>query len=238
MSKGQRHLLLVFLLTASGIPQESSATSPGPYVGVQFGLANVHQGSYIAAHLNHLIQKAIPDASTDYMDALYNNTGYAGRLFVGYQFNSYFAIETGYTQFEKLNINTTAGINIDIKKINFTFPANVSTHAAVTTDAFDLVGKGILPVTKRFSLYGKLGLAYLRVNGDVSAAAKVPELIDIYIAANPSLHIIYPTFSLGLNYDMTRRLSMDCSLTRIQQYSSHAFPSIDFLSIGVLYHFE
>ncbi|OGT38338.1 MAG: hypothetical protein A3F12_06725 [Gammaproteobacteria bacterium RIFCSPHIGHO2_12_FULL_38_14] len=233
MNKDQYFLLPIFLLIIFSYSNKLFAAS-GPYAGIQFGLANMHQGSYIAKHLNNLVEDQIPGASTEYLDMIYDDTGFAGRLFAGYQFNSYLAIETGYTQFQKLSVNTSAGIQINV--INLPIPADITTHAAVSTDVFDLVGKVILPVTNRFSIYGKLGLAYLNVNGQVKATANIPDVLTVDASANPNLHILYPEAALGINYEMTKKISMDCSLTRIQQYNSHVFPNIDFLSVGIIYH--
>ena len=212
------------------------ATIPGPYIGGQLGWADLHQGDYIASHLNSLFEKAVPSLSIDSLNILYINTGLAGRVFLGYQFNSYFAAEVGYYRFTQLDVNTKLDIDVIILKQNFTLPTSLSTRATVRTEALDLVAKGILPLTDKFSIYGKLGLAYLNVIGKVSLSVNSP-LLNTSLSGNPSLNLVYPTFGIGANYDLTQHISTDLSWNRIQRLNSHLFPSTDFISLGLIYRF-
>lgn len=65
--------------------------------------------------------------------------GFTWNADLGYQFNKYAALETGYTQFHTIKVNTTAG------KVNNTLYG------------VSLLAKGILPVTEQFDLFAKAG---------------------------------------------------------------------------------
>lgn len=215
------------------------ATLPGFYLGGQLGWGNVHQGTYVATYLNKLITKFVPDAPTDSLKILYSDTGLAGRVFGGYQFNSYVGLELGYYHFNRMNVNTDLQFAANFPHLQL--PLDFKTHATVNTNVFDLVAKLIWPITEKFSLYGKLGIAYLDVRGNVSAKVTVPVVdnitADVKLSGNPAMNLVYPTFGIGMNYDLTKHVSTDVSWIRIQQINNHAFPSTDFVSIGLLYHF-
>lgn len=232
---------LVILLWALGLPHLSRAAANGPYVGGQLGWADTHQGEFISIHLNGLVQKVIPDLSSQPLDILFNNTGVAGRVFVGYQFIRYFAAEVGYYRFSKLDVKTDA--NLELRIFNsYHLPLNVSTHSKVRTYAIDLIAKGIWPITDRFNVYAKLGLAYLNVSGSVTAAAKttIVNSIEIIasISANPSLNIVYPAFGFGISYDVSNHFTAELFYSRIQQFDKKLFPNIDFLGVGLAYRFD
>lgn len=231
------YLLMIASMVIFSIPKKSFATLAGPYMGGQLGWGNVHQGSYIASYLNGLVNKIVPGTEIDGINVLFQDSGLAGRLFAGYQFNAYFAAEVGYYRFSRLDVNSDMITTLDLKKYGYDIvTVNLFSRASVATDAFDFVAKGIYPVTDRFSIYGKLGLAYMHIEGHATIGARI-NLAEISISANPTLNVIYPTFGVGVNYDLTQHVSADISWNRIQQYSSRAFPSTDFVGLGVLYHF-
>lgn len=153
------------------IPSFSLATTNGFYVGGQVGRDNLHQGQYISHYLDDLLIRAFPKNSLQYvnsLNAIYQDSGLGGRIFAGYQFNPYFAAEIGYYRFSSLNINTKRDVQLAIFK---EMPVHLITHASVKTYAIDVVGKGIIPITEKFSFYGKLGAAYLNAEGNASIAA-------------------------------------------------------------------
>jgi len=229
-------LMIIYIGLSWGLFNQSLEASPvGLYMGGQLGWDNVHQGHFIAEHLDRLVKKAFPDKKIDNFDEIYHDTGMAERFFVGYQFNPYFALETGYTHFNSLEVNTNRNATISI----FHTPVNMdlATHAFVQTFAIDFVAKGILPISERFSVYGKGGLAYLNANGKVRISANAPGTGEAIISGNPSMNVVYPTVSIGLNYDLSQHVSADLSWNRIQQLSHRSFPSTDFVALGFIYHF-
>jgi OmpA-OmpF porin, OOP family len=225
------HLSLSLLL--AGMTSPSWATSPGPYFGLQLGWGRLNQGKFIARHMNRLVSNVAPDTSVH--NVFFSDTGRGGRIFLGYQFNRFFAAEVGYYRFSELNFD--ASMTTDIPLFDFNIALGLATHVKVRTDAYDLVAKGMLPLTDAFSFYAKAGLVALNSEGTAVVTAKTP-VADVSLYAAPSVNIIYPIVGLGMNYDVTPKLSIDLSVIRIQQVNRNLYPSIDFAAIGMMYHFS
>lgn len=228
---------IILLLFLCGYLTGTFATTKGPYIGGQVGWGYVHQGTFISYHLNRLVQKKYKYVSLSPMDILQRDTGLAERIFVGYQVNNYFALEMGYYHFTPIQVNTKLSADITLlERYGIDIPVNASTKTAVTTYAIDVVGKGILPVTPCFSVYGKLGLAYLSSSGTAKVSASIPAG-KIKLSTTPSVNIVYPAVGVGVNYDLSKNASVDLSWSRIQKIHPCPYPSIDFVSAGLLYHF-
>jgi len=138
-----------------------------------------------------------------------HDTGLAGRGFVGFQFNPNIAVEGGYTRFKKATVNGVSG--------------------GISASAVDLVAKGIIPLENNFSIFGKLGAAELYEHLNITAMG---------VNFSKTEHKLYPTASLGVNYDITPQVSTDLSWTRIQKIGhSSDINSTDFFGLGLAYHF-
>lgn len=189
------------------------ADTSGPYVGIQAGYGNVHQA---------------PVPNENFADTVsytqhFSDKGLAGRIFAGYQFNPNVALETGFTRFHDSHDNITAtyaGIPLSEK-------------ATLKTQAWDVVGKGILPLQNGFSLYGKAGVAYLMADAKARTT-----LGSVNASASKSANHIYPTASVGVSYDITKNVVADVSYTRIQKTGgSKKLSSTDFAAVGLAYNF-
>lgn len=118
----KQHLIVAAtLLALSGVTSVASAASNGLYAGGSLGYGDIDNS---AGHL-------IPFTSDAWVD------GMAGRLFAGYQFNKYLALEGGYSFQENGFLKAT------------------------TQNSGDLEAKGMWPITERFNIFGKLGGAYV-----------------------------------------------------------------------------
>jgi OOP family OmpA-OmpF porin len=105
----------------------------------------------------------------------------AWKLFGGYQFNRYFAVEGGYVDLGQASVSGTSGGN----------------PAAATFDskAWQMAAVGSLPVSPRFAFTGKLGVARsdTDINGNIGGTP-----------IGTTDHNTAPTYGLGLRYDVTR----------------------------------
>jgi OOP family OmpA-OmpF porin len=81
-----------------------------------------------------------------------SDDGFAGRIYVGYDFNKYLGLQTGYTYLP----DTDFTINV----------SNISETETANTYALDLVLKASLPVTDQFSVFAKGGVSYLKASSD------------------------------------------------------------------------
>lgn len=188
--------LLIVSSCFLGLISIANAALPGYYLGGQIGWG---QTGY----------KNFSDLNQDWIHSVreIDDSGFAGRAFIGYQANCYWASEFGYTRFSQTKA----------KDINY-IPDN---DANINEYAFDLVAKGILPIGKRFSAFAKLGAAYVVVNTSEGLSNEKQ---------------INPTFGGGLAFDITPHLPIGVSYTRIQKIWG-AIPSTDLVTFDIAYHF-
>lgn len=203
------------LLLASAIlsmTQSVQAEMPGFYAGAQLGYAN--------NHINITDLLTINNGTSPVDLPGLNNILLTYRLSFGYQFDQYWAIEFGYRHFNNSDMST--GTN------------NYIAQASTKSSAFDLITKGILPVTPKLALYAKLGIAYLRPNSQGSILTTPPYNGTM----NSYAKTLEPTFGLGISYALKPNVPVEFSWNRIQKMggSNHA-PSSDFYSLGVSYYF-
>lgn len=104
--------------------------------------------------------------------------GVAGRVFGGYQFNSYLAAELGWTKFSNLS---EQGISLK-------------------TNAVDIVGKAILPVADGFNLYAKAGAAYVMSDVDVKGFGSGTEKKWFPTAGVGASYDITPNVAADVSY--------------------------------------
>jgi OOP family OmpA-OmpF porin len=136
----------------------------------------------------------------------FDSTGYQG--FVGYEIMRYFGVEVGYTDFGDLD--ETIGTQ------------------QYTGDASNLAvwGIGILPVTPRLSLYGRLG--YAAYDSEISAQDGMATPVTTKNDGNDL------AWGFGVSYYFTRRVGMRLEL---ENYRFEASDEVTFTSLDVLFKF-
>ena len=124
------------------------------------------------------------------------NTGY--KLFGGYRFNKNFALEGGYFDLGKFGYTATtvlpAGTLIGNTKL----------------DGLNLDAVGILPITGKFSVFGRIGMNYAEAKDSFSNTGAVP----VPANPNPNKHETNPKVGIGLQYDFTGSLGMRAEAER------------------------
>jgi len=119
-----------------------------------------------------------------------NDSGIAGstdkkdgvwKLFGGYQFNRYFAVEGGYVDLGKASINGPQGV------------------ASTDSNAWQIGAVGGLPLSPQFAFTGKLGLARASTDGGGSING---------VPFSASDHNTAPTYGLGMRYDFTKSVAL------------------------------
>ncbi|MDP1996603.1 MAG: OmpA family protein, partial [Gallionella sp.] len=152
------------------------------------------------------------------------DTGY--KLFGGYRYNKNFAVEGGY---------------FDLGRFGFT---SATVFTGTTTPAGTLTGNiklkgvnldavGILPLTEKFSAFGRLGLNYAqaRDNFTVTGSVTVPN-------PNPSKNDTNYKFGAGLQYDFTKSLGMRAEAERYRINDAVGNRGdVDMYSLGLVYRF-
>jgi OmpA-OmpF porin, OOP family len=120
-----------------------------------------------------------------------DDTDFAGKIFGGYKFNKYFALEGGYFNLGKFGYTATttpAGSligNIQIEGLNF-----------------DAVG--ILPITEKFAAFGRVGVNYADVKDQFSSTGAAPTPTN----PSPDEREFNYKAGLGLQYNFTKTVAM------------------------------
>lgn len=187
----------VVLLASSGALVH--AASPGAYLGAGAGYSALE-----------------PASDAEMLD----EGGLGGRLFLGYNFNHYFGVESNYSTFFKTRyvLNDYQNIAIDYK-----------------LNALSLVAKGYLPLSQDdpFNLYGSFGVA--QVYADIDAKVN----LDTVLSDSDSG--LVPTIGLGASYDINQRItaSLECSVfgKKHADYSHFGIQSSALATFNLAYKF-
>jgi OmpA-OmpF porin, OOP family len=191
----------------------ATADDAGWYVGANVGQSRAKidderiTGSLLGAGLT---TTSIIDDNRD--------TGY--KLYGGYQFNKNFAVEGGYFDLGKFGYTATtvpAGTltgNIKLKGLNL-----------------DLVG--ILPITEKFSAFGRAGVNYAEARDSFVGTGAVQ-----VTNPNPSKRDTNYKVGLGLQYAFTDSLAMRAEVERYRINDAVGNKGdINMVSVGLVYRF-
>ena len=142
------------------------------------------------------------------------------KLFGGYQFNKYFALEAGYFDLGKFDFTSTgvpAGTlsgNIEIKGVN-------------------LDAVGILPITEKFSAFGRVGANYAKVEDSFVGGGSLTVLNP-----NPTKRDTNYKLGLGLQYAFNDALAMRVEAERYRIDDAVGNDGdIDLISAGLVFRF-
>lgn len=206
---GKLSLLTLALMATPFAMAEDS----GGYVGANYGVTQATiDDSRIRNDLlnNGLTTNSIRDDDED--------QGY--KLFGGYQFNRHFAVEAGYFDLGRFGFvadTTPAGTlsgNIKVKGVNL-----------------DLLG--ILPISERFSAFGRLGVTHARTDGAFAGTGAVTVLDP-----SPSERDTNPKVGLGLQFAVTDSLGLRAEIERYRINDAVGNKGdIDLASIGLVFRF-
>lgn len=141
------------------------------------------------------------------------------KLFGGYQFNKYFALESGYFDLGEFGFTATTVPpgplvgEIKIKGLNF-----------------DTVGR--LPITDRFSVFGRVGVNYAEARTSFTSGG------GIIAPANRNKRAANVKYGLGLQYDFTDSLGLRAEMERYRIDDAIGnMGDVDLISIGLVYQF-
>ena len=164
---------------------------------------------------NDLLDSGLTTTSIEDND---RDRGY--KLFGGYQYNKNFAVEAGY---------------FDLGR--FGFAANTAPTGTLSGDikvrGLNLDAVGILPITEKFSAFGRIGVAYAHTDGSFAGTGAV-NVLD----PNPSARDTNLKVGLGVQYAMTEALSLRAEIERYRINDAVGNKGdIDMASIGLVYRF-
>lgn len=166
-------------------------------------------GGYIGASLGQSKINDVCDGIVGTCDD--KDTGW--KIFGGYQFNRYFAVEGGYVDFGKATAT------------------DVSLGTPISGDAegWGLFATGLatLPINEQFGVFAKAGLAYTKA--DVTAVVGGVSVSD----DDSGTDLVY---GVGAKFDFTKNFGMRVEFERFKDVGN--FDSdVDLLSAGLVYKF-
>ncbi len=191
----------------------AQAAEPGFYLGTNVGAsrAKIDDGRVASGLLGSgLVMTSIDDDNRD--------IGF--KLFGGYQFNRYLSVEGGFFEMGKFGFsaNTLPNGRLDgtlrLRGVNA-----------------DLVGT--LPVTDRFSIFGRVGANYAQVRDSFNGSGAV-------VVTTPSVrkYGTHVKVGAGVEYAFTDALAMRAEYERYRINDGlRNKGDVDFVSVGLLYRF-
>jgi len=146
------------------------------------------------------------------------DSGY--KIFGGYRFNRNFALEGGYFDLGKFGFTAT------------TVPAG-TLNGNIKLRGLNLDAVGILPITGKFSAFGRIGLNYAEARDTFAGTGFVNVLNP-----NPSKRDTNYKFGLGVQYDFTQSFGMRVEAERYRIDDAVGNKGdIDLVSVGLVYRF-
>lgn len=217
-----------FILAANAF-----AAGEGFYLGGQIGETNTHNQprSLQTGTINPITGQVINPGN---ISVNAGNVGYGGRLYFGYNLNSYFAVESGFTHYGASTYKTGTPSPQLIS-------GNPLGKPGIQENGVDFMGKGIFPI-QSFNVFGKLGIAIVRTSlaGTLTTTYTAPPLVPpsgpaAFTTATGTTNYIRPAAAIGASYDITPNWETELTISRA--FGGGGFQSADLYSLGISYHF-
>jgi OmpA-OmpF porin, OOP family len=206
---------------------------------VAFGSSAVHaqdQGWYMGIGVG---QSKAPDVNCSDLDGSLGfptagascsaeDTSTATKLFAGYQFNRYVAVEAGYVNLGKFTFSANKPTN------PFGFTADVSDKAS----GFGIDAVGTWPITPEFGLLGRIGL--FRWTLDASATLTTQFAGGANGSASEKATGIDVAFGVGAKYDFSENLGLRAEFQRFKNVGNDTTgkEDVDLISASFVYRFR
>lgn len=205
---------LAYSALVCGLVMNAHAMGNGFYMGAMGGFAT-NNGNELQAQIK--TPGDVPTSTTTPVSP--RSTQYAGRIFIGNQFNKYAAFEGGATLFSEINYDTKG--------------VETCSTARQRVRDLDVVVKGILPFYYGFDVYGKAGFSvtYVTTSGCLNPWDSKPS----QNCKNVYNNRFAPTYSVGASYDINQSWGVDLSYNVIQVGQSVG--NVSLAAIGLSYHF-
>jgi OOP family OmpA-OmpF porin len=142
------------------------------------------------------------------------------KVFGGYQYNKYFAVEGGYFDLGQFGFNTS------------TVPAG-TLSGDIKLKGLNLDAVGILPITEKFSVFGRIGVTHTQANDSFVGTGAVNVLNP-----NPNSRDTNLKVGLGLQYALTDSLTLRSEIERYRIDDAVGNKGdVDLVSVGLVYRF-
>ena len=149
------------------------------------------------------------------------DTGY--KLYGGYKVNKNFAIEGGYFDLGKFKFTANTATTV---------PAG-TLDGSIKIRGLNLDVVGILPVTQKFSAFGRVGVNYAETRDSFAGTG----LVNV-IRPSPSAHDTNYKYGVGVQYDFNESLGMRLEAERYRINDAVGNKGdVDLVSVGLVYRF-
>jgi OOP family OmpA-OmpF porin len=149
-----------------------------------------------------------------------DNRGIGYKVFGGLKINRNFALEAGYFNLGEFGFTAT------------TSPAGTLT-GKIKIQGLNLDAVGILPITEKFSAFGRIGAQYAQARGSFAGTGQV-----VVLKSNPSKSQALYKVGMGVQYDFTESVGLrgEWERYRINDTIGNR-GDIDMLSVGLVFLF-
>ena len=200
---------VLFTAAVTAISSSVFAVAPGFYIGAMMGPATNNGGIQPA--------QVTPTTTTP---ASPRSTQFGTRVFMGNKIGNYAAVEGGLTYFSSVNYNT--------------YGVQTCSGTTARVRDFDVVAKGIFPITNAFDVFGKAGaaLVYQTTSGGLNPVSSGTSGV---CGQTQYKNNIRPTFSIGASYGINQNWVTDFSINRTNV--GGILSNVTLYAIGISYHF-
>lgn len=218
-----KHLIQIMSLLGVAVLSAPAAYAADPgswYGGINIGQSEAQDTS--ASEINSTLTGSGLTVSGTSVDD--TDTGW--KLFAGYQFNKYLALEGGYVNLGRFDATTT------VTAINGTpiTPTSISANIKVK-DGLYIDAVGTLPISDSVSVFGKLGAYSLKTELSASGGGA---------SASDSTRNSDLTYGVGVSYAINKDLQLRGEWERFEKVGDSnktGQSDIDLLSLGLTYQF-
>ncbi|GEM_PF-4943882 len=153
------------------------------------------------------------------------------QFFVGYRLNRRFAVEGGYMDLGEAGrvLGWLPGI-VGICVVSAISPCNGNRRETTHATAYKLAAIGTIPITDQLGVFGKLGIAEV----------KVTRVVSQYVSQNFGDTSTSPFFGVGVRYHLTPRLGIRAEWEKFNTIDSVNFAfrvDVQTYSLGVEFQF-
>jgi len=180
------------------------------YLGIQMGYADLNYSKSWLSKYPLITSAGASYSTTSSID----DTGFAGRVFLGYEFNRYAALELG---------------GIYLPEVTFHKVGGTTLNADFNQFGADLLFKGTIPLGTAFGLYGKGGLAWIH-RDDLTATNN-----GVKYESDISKNKAVPVLGAGFDFNFTDQFTADISYLRY--FPEGNLRATDLYTVGLIYKF-
>lgn len=169
---------------------------------------------------------AFRNAGVQNLHSSSGNTDLAYKLQAGYAFTRNWAVEGGYFNLGQADYSVSGTYR----------GTPINANAKVQADGWNVSGVGTLPLSDRWAVFGKLGVAFATVTADYAVGgAGVGRLYG----RNASSNDVTAVYGLGATYSLNRYFSLRAEYEIYNQLgnSDTGKSGVNVMSLGAMYKF-